>query len=84
MMGRGVGEGRGCDGRGCGCDGMGCGGGGCAAWVIGAGTTGGSCSLPPTPHLTSPLEGGRDELGKGWVLGWQLGPAARRFLRLWR
>ena len=25
---------------------------------------------PPT-HLASPLEGGRDELGKGWVLaGW--------------
>ena len=27
-------------------------------------------SRTPTPHLTSPLEGGRDELGKGWVLGW--------------
>ena len=23
-----------------------------------------------TPHLTSPLPGGRDELGEGWVLGW--------------
>ena len=23
----------------------------------------------PTPHLASPLKGGRDELGKGWVLG---------------
>ena len=26
-------------------------------------------SQPPTPHLTSPLKGGRDELGKGRVLG---------------
>ena len=25
-------------------------------------------SRRPTPHLTSPLRGGRDELGKGWVL----------------
>ena len=25
-------------------------------------------SWRPTPHLTSPLKGGRDELGKGWVL----------------
>ena len=29
------------------------------------GATGGPGSLPRTPHLTSPLEGGRDELGKG-------------------
>ena len=28
----------------------------------------GGCSVPLTPHLTSPLKGGRDELGKeaGW------------------
>ena len=29
------------------------------------GTSGGAGSLPPTPHLASPLKGGRDELGKG-------------------
>ena len=28
--------------------------------------SGGGRSLPPTPHLTSPLKGGRDELGKEW------------------
>ena len=33
--------------------------------AMGRGTAGGARSLPPTPHLTSPLEGGRDELGKG-------------------
>ena len=27
----------------------------------------GGGSLRPTPHLTSPLKGGRDELGKGGV-----------------
>ena len=40
------------------------------AWArgaSGAGTTAGARSLPPTPHLTSLLKGGRDELGKGWV-----------------
>ena len=31
--------------------------------VIGACTTSGGGSWPPTPHLTSPLKGGRDELG---------------------
>ena len=30
----------------------------------------GGGSVPPTPHLTSPLEGGRDELGKGEVGQW--------------
>ena len=31
----------------------------------------GGGSVRPTPHLASPLEGGRDELGKGWCLvGW--------------
>ena len=31
---------------------------------------GGASAWPLTPHLTSPLEGGRDELGKrGRVLG---------------
>ena len=25
---------------------------------------------PPTPHLTSPLKGGRDELGKGCAGAW--------------
>ena len=29
----------------------------------------GGRSVPPTPHLASPLEGGRDELGKEWVVG---------------
>ena len=27
----------------------------------------------PTPHLTSPLGGGRDELGKGWGMGAEVG-----------
>ncbi len=31
----------------------------------GGGLAGGGGSRPRTPHLTSPLEGGRDELGKG-------------------
>ena len=31
----------------------------------------------PTPHLTSPLEGGRDKLGKERVLGW-VGSCLRR------
>ncbi len=31
----------------------------------------GAGSAPPTPHLASPLKGGRDELGRGgWWLGW--------------
>ena len=34
------------------------------ARVIGACRAGGGGSLRPTPYLTSPLEGGRDELGK--------------------
>ena len=29
------------------------------------GSSAGGRSLPPTPHLTSPLKGGRDELGRG-------------------
>ena len=41
--------------------------------AIGDGTIAGARSVPPTPHLTSPLKGGRDELGKGgggcWVSG---------------
>ena len=37
------------------------------AWAIGAHRAGGG-SVHPTPHLTSPLEGGRDELGKGSCL----------------
>ena len=41
-------------------------------------TTAGSDSLPSTPHLTSPLEGGRDELGKGGGGAWCVG--ARGFL----
>ena len=32
---------------------------------VGARTGGGVGSVRPTPHLASPLEGGRDELGKG-------------------
>ena len=36
----------------------------------GRGTTGGGCSWRLTPHLTSPLKGGRDELGEvGEVVG---------------
>ena len=34
-------------------------------------------SLRCTPHLTSPLKGGRDELGREWVLGW-VGSCLRR------
>ena len=37
--------------------------GGGAAWAIGAGHDWCAGSLRSTPHLTSPLEGGRDELG---------------------
>ena len=37
----------------------------------------GGCSRRSTPHLTSPLKGGRDELGKGWVLR-RLGSCLRR------
>ena len=48
-----------------------------AAWAIGACRAGGGGSRCSTPHLTSPLEGGRDELGKGWVLGW-VGSCLRR------
>ena len=48
-----------------------------AVWAIGVLAAGGVCSLPLTPHLTSPLVGGRDELGKGWVLGW-VGSCLRR------
>ena len=31
---------------------------------MGVGALGGGRSVLPTPHLTYPLEGGRDELGK--------------------
>ena len=56
------GEGRRCDGVGRGSDGGGVGAIGVGAWgarelVVARGR--------PTPHLASPLEGGRDELGKG-------------------
>ena len=34
-------------------------------------------SVRRTPHLTSPLKGGRDELGKEWVLG-RVGSCLRR------
>ena len=38
-------------------------------WVVAGGIGGGAgcggCSVPLTPHLASPLKGGRDELGKG-------------------
>ena len=50
-----------------------CGGGG-AAGTIGAWTIAGARSGRRTPHLASPLEGGRDVLGKegerDWVGGW--------------
>ena len=36
-----------------------------AVWGIGVGATGGGGSGLRTPHLASPLEGGRDELGRG-------------------
>ena len=48
-----------------------------SAWAIEACRTGGGGSRRSTPHLTSPLEGGRDELGKGWVLG-RVGSCLRR------
>ena len=35
-------------------------------WAIGARTSGGAGTRHLTPLLTSPLEGGRDELGEGW------------------
>ena len=38
---------------------------------------GGAGSWCSTPHLTSPLEGGRDELGKGVGVGW-VGSCLRR------
>ena len=37
--------------------------------AIGACRAGGGGSQPPTPHLTSPLEGGRDEMGCRRMLG---------------
>ena len=40
--------------------------GGGVVWRSGCGVTGVARSRRSTPHLTSPLEGGRDELGKGW------------------
>ena len=64
---------RGGDGRGVG---------GVGAWVPacagmtegGRRTAGGGGSGPLTPHLASPLKGGRDELGKEWgVWGWVRG-----------
>ena len=59
----------------CGRSGRGTGGVWCVVWVIGRETTGGGGLWRPTPHLTSPLKGGRDELGKGEVgagVGWFL------------
>ena len=43
-----------------------------AAWAIGACRAGGGGSWLRTPHLTSPLKGGRDELGKGEQAKWVL------------
>ena len=63
--GRGDGRGRGDDGVGVGV----AGGGRCGR--LGRGMTGVARSLLRTPHLASPLKGGRDELGKG--RGWWLG-----------
>ena len=40
-------------------------GGGLVGCVLAAWRGVGAGSLPPTPHLTSPLVGGRDELGRG-------------------
>ena len=38
-------------------------------WTIVSDTTGIAGSRPPTPHLTSPLPGGRDELESGATRG---------------
>ena len=38
-------------------------------WAPIAHSAAGAGTLRPTPLLVSPLEGGRDELGKDWVLG---------------
>ena len=46
-------------------------------WATVACSTAGAGTLRPTPLLVSPLEGGRDELGKEWVLGW-VGSCLRR------
>ena len=40
-----------------------------AVWAIGACRAGGGGSGLRTPHLASPLEGGRDELGGGMKWG---------------
>ena len=60
------GEGRRNEGRGCGNEGDDVGNrGGYERWAWPAAA---ACELPP-PHLTSPLDGGRDELGEGVGVG---------------
>ena len=51
--------------------------GGGAAWAIGVRRDWCGGSRRSTPHLTSPLEGGRDELGRGRELG-RVGSCLRR------
>ena len=46
-----------------------CGRAGGEEWAIGVRCDWCAGSWLRTPHLTSPLEGGRDELGKGWAWG---------------
>ena len=48
------------------------------AWAIGLGHDWLCRSWRPTPHLTSPLEGGRDELGKGEGTGEGAGKGGAR------
>ena len=50
-----------------------------AAWMDRGQTTDGAGSQLPTPHLTSPLKGGRDELGERGVGVWEdVGSCLRR------
>ena len=52
-----------------------------AVWAVGVLVAGGVRSLPLTPHLTSPLEGGRDEIGEGVGVGAGLARCSRRLPR---
>ena len=55
---------------------------GCVRWAtveVLAGVAG-ACSVPRTPHLASPLEGGRDEMGRGEVRGARGEVLGARFL----